>query len=127
MAAGGGGELVAYQEIAALETESRQLSVYDAPIGLRLLFEDPDSGEEHYLVRYPPRLGGQWHRHTAPHTIVVLEGRLDVNDRQIGPGGYCHFPAGKPMRHLPAGDGPCVFLNLFHGPFDVEPMSDPPV
>ena len=28
-------------------------AVYDRPIALRLLYEDPVSGEEHYVVRYP--------------------------------------------------------------------------
>jgi hypothetical protein len=28
-------------------------AVYDRPIGLRVLYEDPASGEEHYVVRSP--------------------------------------------------------------------------
>jgi quercetin dioxygenase-like cupin family protein len=61
-------------------------AVYDQPIGLRLLYEDPGSGEEHYLVRYPAGLKGHPHQHTAAHTIVVLEGQLDANGCVIGPG-----------------------------------------
>jgi quercetin dioxygenase-like cupin family protein len=63
------------------------------------------------------------HRHTAAHTIVVLEGQLDVNGHVIGPDAYAHFPAGEPMRHQAAGNGPCLFVLLFHGPFDVEIMD----
>jgi len=99
-------------------------AVYDRPIGLRLLFEDPLSGEEHYLVRYPSGLKARVHRHTAAHTIVVLEGRLDVNGRVIGPGAYAHFPAREPMRHQATEDGPCLFVLLFHGRFDVEIVSE---
>jgi quercetin dioxygenase-like cupin family protein len=99
-------------------------AVYDRPIALRLLYEDPASGEEHYLVRYPAGVRGRAHQHTAAHTIVVLEGRLDANGQIIGPGSYAHFPAGEPMRHQATGEGPCLFVLLFHGPFDVEVVSE---
>ena len=95
-------------------------AVYDQPIGLRLLYEDPGGGEEHYLVRYPAGLRGRPHQHTAAHTIVVLDGQLDANGRVIGPGSSAHFPAGEVMRHQAAGDVPCLFVLLFHGPFDVR-------
>ena len=98
-------------------------AVYDEPIELRLLFEDPLSGEEHYLVRYPAGLKGHLHQHTAAHTIVVLDGMLEANGQLIGPGSYAHFPAGDPMRHQSTDDGPCLFVLLFHGPFDVEILN----
>jgi quercetin dioxygenase-like cupin family protein len=63
---------------------------------VRLLYEDPDSGAEHYLIRYPAGLNACLHRHTAAHTIVVLKGRLAVNE-VIGPGASCHFPAGETL------------------------------
>lgn len=99
-------------------------AVYDGPIELRQLFSDPGSGEEHYLVRYPAGVRGRLHRHSAAHTIVVLEGRLDANGQIIGPGAYAHFPGGSPMRHQPTADGPCLFALLFHGPFDVEVIGE---
>jgi quercetin dioxygenase-like cupin family protein len=111
-------------------------AVYDAPIGLHLLHEDAGSGEEHYLVRYPARLRARLHRHTAAHTIIVLDGQLDANGRVIGAGSYAYFPAGQPMRHQPAGDRDCLLLVMFHGRFDVEVldgggdthrMSEPPL
>ena len=52
--------------------------------------------------------------------IVVLEGELDANGHVTGPGSYAHFPAGEVMRHQAAGDEPCLFVILFHGPFDIE-------
>ncbi|MBV9173423.1 MAG: cupin domain-containing protein [Chloroflexi bacterium] len=99
-------------------------AVYDRPIALRLLYEDPVSGEEHYVVRYPRGLKGRLHRHTAAHTIVVLEGQLEANGEVIGPGSYAHFPAGEPMRHQATEDGPCLFVLLFHGAFDVEALDE---
>jgi quercetin dioxygenase-like cupin family protein len=64
------------------------------------------------------------HRHTAAQTVVVLEGRLQVNDSEIGPGAYCHFPPGQAMQHGPAGGEPCLFVTHFHGPFDVHPIGE---
>ncbi|HEY3523289.1 MAG TPA: cupin domain-containing protein [Candidatus Limnocylindrales bacterium] len=114
-------------ELRSLEVEAPDAAagaVYDRPIGLRLLYEDPASGEEHYVVRYPAGVEGRLHRHRAAHTMVVIDGSLEVNGRVIGPGSYAHFPAGSPMRHQAAGGGPCLFVLIFHGPFDVEVLGD---
>jgi quercetin dioxygenase-like cupin family protein len=110
-------------DLASLELQepgAAAAGVYDRPIGLRLLYEDRDSGEEHYLIRYPAGTTGYLHRHTAAHTFVVLEGRLQADDQIIGPGAYAHFPAGVTMRHQAAGDEACLFVAIFHSPFDVE-------
>jgi quercetin dioxygenase-like cupin family protein len=117
------GDAVVVDRLAELELEAPGESasaVYDRPIGLKLLHQDPISGEEHYVVRYPAGLRGGVHEHSAAHTIVVLDGRLDVNGETIGPGAYAHFPANTPMRHQAAGDEPCLFVLLFHGAFDVR-------
>jgi quercetin dioxygenase-like cupin family protein len=71
-------------------------------------------------VRYPAGTRGRPHRHTAAHTIVVLQGRLRANGREVGPHAYAHFPAGEVMHHEAAGDEPCLFVLIFHGAFDVE-------
>lgn len=99
-------------------------AIYDREIGLGLLLEDPASGEEHYVVRYPAGVKGRVHTHTAAHTIVVLEGRLYANGQVIGPGAYAHFPGGEPMQHQATDGGPCLFVLLFHGPFDVEVVEE---
>ena len=61
--------------------EPAAAAVDDRPISLRLLHEDPASGEEHYLVRYPTGVRARLHRHAAAHTMVVLDGQLEVNGR----------------------------------------------
>jgi quercetin dioxygenase-like cupin family protein len=101
-----------------------QPAIYDRPIGLRLLYQDPHSGAEHYLVRYPAGLRGQVHRHSAAHTIVVIEGVLHADGRALPAGSYAHFPAETPMRHEPAPGQDCLFVILFDGPFDVHPVGD---
>ena len=126
---GGGdyGSAAIVDQLESLELQPQgeaAAAVYDRPIGLRLLHEDPISGEEHYLVRYPAGVRGRLHRHGAAHTIIVLDGCLDANGQVIGPSSYAHFPAGQVMRHQATGRGPCLFVLLFHGPFDVEVVSE---
>jgi quercetin dioxygenase-like cupin family protein len=118
------GRAIVVDGLGSIELEAAQPVIYDREIGLRLLYEDPDSAEEHYLVRYPAGLEARAHRHTAAQTIVVLEGRMEVNGRVIGPGAYCHFPPGEIMRHAPAGDDACLFISVFHGPSDVAPVDE---
>src|ERR1700758_11855 len=65
----------------------------------------------------------QRHRHTAAHTMIVLEGHLLANETVVGPGAYAHFPAGTVMHHAPADNAPCLFVTIFHGPFDVQPAE----
>jgi quercetin dioxygenase-like cupin family protein len=118
----GYGRAIIVDQLKSIDLDPSQPIIYDREIGLRLLYQDPVSGEEHYLVRYPAGLKARLHRHTAAQTIVVLEGRLAVNDEVVGPGAYCHFPPGQAMWHAPADDAPCLFVSLFHGPADVEPV-----
>lgn len=116
------GRATIVDHLSSIGLDRSRSVIYDREIGLRLLYRDPDSGAEHYLIRYPAGLKTRPHRHTAAHTIVVLEGGLEVNDEVIGPGAYCHFPAGEAMKHAPA-DGSCLFVIVFHGPVDVEPVD----
>ena len=119
----GYGRAIIVDNLRSVELGRSRLPVYDREIGLQLLYQDPESGAEHYLIRYPAGLEARPHRHTAAHTIVLLEGRLEVNNQIVGPGAYCHFPPGEPMRHAPADKVSCLFVIVFHGPFDVEPIG----
>jgi quercetin dioxygenase-like cupin family protein len=118
------GRAIIVDSLGSVELGLSQSVIYDREIGLRLLYQDPDTGAEHYVIRYPAGLKTRFHRHTAAHTIVVLEGRLEVNDQVIGPGAYCHFPPGEAMRHAPADDSSCLFVIVFHGPVDVRPVDE---
>ena len=99
-----------------------QPGIYDRPIGLRLLYQDPGSGAEHYLVRYPAGLRARHHRHSAAHTIV-LDGAMQANGQLLHVGSYAHFVAGAVMQHAPAPGEHCLFVILFHGPFDVTAVE----
>lgn len=116
-------DAVIFPGLASLVLDQSQPVIYDRPIGLKLLLQDPASGAEHYLVRYPAGMTARRHTHTAAHTIIVLEGKLQANGKVLGPGSYCHFPAGSVMHHGPAGEQDCLFVTIFHSPFDVHPAE----
>jgi quercetin dioxygenase-like cupin family protein len=118
------GEAVIVDKLNTVVMDRARPVIYDREIELLLLYHDPASGAEHYLIRYPAGLRARSHRHSAAHTIVVLEGRLAVNGGVIGPGAYCHFPPGQAMFHAPAKDESCLFVTIFHGPFDVVPLGN---
>jgi quercetin dioxygenase-like cupin family protein len=118
------GRATIVDDLGAAELPRSQPVIYDREIGLKLLYQDPASGEEHYLVRYPAGLQARTHKHSVAQTIVLLQGRLEVNGVVIGPGSYCHFPAGEAMRHSPADGNACLFVSIFHGPADVEPVDE---
>jgi quercetin dioxygenase-like cupin family protein len=113
-------EPVVVAGLADLSLNPSQPVIYDRPIASRLLYRDPVGGAEHFLIRYPEGLQALAHRHSAAHTIVVLDGALTVNGQVLGPGSYCHFPAGVPMHHAPAPGSACLFVIIFDGAFDVE-------
>ncbi|MGB9111802.1 MAG: cupin domain-containing protein [Acidimicrobiales bacterium] len=119
----GASDPVLLDQVATQELRESRVEIYDRPIGVRLLYRNPVTGAEHYLIRYPAGLQAARHRHTAAHTFVVLEGTLEANGERFGPGSYCHFPAGTVMHHAPSGDADCLFVAIFDGPQDVEAVT----
>jgi quercetin dioxygenase-like cupin family protein len=114
------GRAIVFDHLESVQLRPSRLEIYDRDILVHTLFEDPKSGAEHYLIRYPPGLKTSLHTHTRSHTFVVLEGRLEVNGQVIGPHAYAHFPAGEPMVHTSAGGGSCLFIVVFDGPVDMQ-------
>jgi quercetin dioxygenase-like cupin family protein len=120
------GDAIVVDTLSSVDAPGRKLAVYDREIGMKLLYEDPVSRAEHYLIRYPAGMKAKAHRHSVAQTIIVLEGRLLVNGRVIGPGSYCHFPPGEPMHHTSTDEEPCMFVTIFHGEADVEVLDGTP-
>jgi quercetin dioxygenase-like cupin family protein len=109
--------------LALSELDEARPVIYDRPIGLRLLYQDRQSGAEHYLIRYPPDLHVQRHSHRAAHTIIVIDGVMEANGELLHAGSYAHFEADSVHHHAPAKGQHCLFVIIFHGPFDVTPAA----
>ena len=110
-------------ELPSLEMRQVGMPIYDHPIGIAPLFTDPVSGAEHHLIRYPEGMRARRHRHSAAHTIIVLDGVLEADGELLRAGSYAHFPAGTPMLHQPGPGSGCLFVIVFDGPFDVEELG----
>ena len=54
-----------WENLAGLQLRDAQPVVYERPVGLRRLHQDPATGAEHYLIRYPAGLVAHRHRHSA--------------------------------------------------------------
>ena len=117
------GHVIICADLPSAALARSRLPIYDREIELALLHRDDRSGAEHYLIRYPEGLQSRPHRHSAAHTMVVLEGSLEANGEVVGPSSYCHFPAGEVMTHAPAAGSSCLFVIIFDGPFDVHPVD----
>ena len=115
---------VIHPDLKAVSLRTTEQPAYDRPFELQLLYEDPRTGAEHYVVRYRPGTKARAHRHTAAHTIVVLDGHLSVDGQLLGPGGYAHHPGDTTMLHEPAGDAACTFVLIFDAAFDLRLTDD---
>ena len=111
---------IIHRDLNALELRTTEQPAYDRPFELELLFEDPGTGAEHYVVRYRPGTKARAHHHTAAHTIIVLDGHIMIDGQRLGPGGYAHHPGGTAMLHEPAPGEGCTFVLIFDAPFDLH-------
>jgi len=101
------------ESLKDLPLEDAAPAWYPRPIQRRVLYHDPETGVRHILVRYPADLNAPVHRHNCAHTILVLENEMIINGRTVGPGTYCHFPAGQRMLHTSTREHDCLFLIMF--------------
>jgi quercetin dioxygenase-like cupin family protein len=63
------------------------------------LLQDPDSGMEISLVRYPAGFTTAWHTRHCAHGIFVLGGTLVTRADSYSPGSFVWFAEGMLMEH----------------------------
>jgi quercetin dioxygenase-like cupin family protein len=84
------------------------------------LIEDPDTGMEVRLVRYPAGIINPLHTHHCAHGMYVLEGILATNAGNYGPGCFVWFPEGLDMEHGATADADVTVLFITNKPFDIH-------
>ena len=84
------------------------------------LMEDPDTGMEIRLVKYPAGVINKLHTHPCAHGMFVLEGTLVTHDGQYGPGNFVWFPEGQVMEHGATAEHDVVVLFITNKPFEIH-------
>jgi quercetin dioxygenase-like cupin family protein len=84
------------------------------------LIEDPDTGMEVRLVRYPAGVVNPTHTHPCAHGMYVLEGMLVTHDGQYGPGNFVWFPEGNVMEHGATSEADVVVLFITNKRFEIH-------
>lgn len=84
------------------------------------LFEDPETGVEIRLVRYPAGVINRRHTHPCAHGMYVLEGTLVTHAGRFPPGSFVWFPEGTVMEHGAAEDADTVVLFITNKRFEIH-------
>ncbi|MGH9719605.1 MAG: cupin domain-containing protein [Bryobacteraceae bacterium] len=84
------------------------------------LMQDPDTGMEVRLVRYPAGVINPWHTHPCAHGMYVLEGTLVTHEGSFGKGSFVWFPEGSEMQHGASAEGDVVVLFITNKPFEIH-------
>ena len=84
------------------------------------LMEDPDTGMEVRLVRYPAGIINPSHTHPCAHGMYVLEGTLVTHSGAFGPGHFVWFPEGTVMEHGASADSDVTVLFITNKPFAID-------
>jgi quercetin dioxygenase-like cupin family protein len=84
------------------------------------LVEDPETGMEVRLVRYPAGVINPRHTHPCAHGMYVLEGSLITHDGTYGPGWFVWFPEGTVMEHGATAEADVTVLFITNKRFAIE-------
>lgn len=84
------------------------------------LIEDPDTGMEVRIVRYPAGVINKLHTHPCAHGMYVLEGTLVTHAGQFGPGHFVWFPEGEEMEHGATAEADVTVLFITNKRFEIH-------
>jgi len=112
-------------DTTAMPWEERYQAVLGRSNFRKLLLQDPDTGMEIRLIRYPTGFMTTWHTHRCAHGMYVLEGTLVTHAGNYGPGGFVWFPEGMLMEHGAGAEGDVVALFITNKKFDIHFRDEP--
>jgi quercetin dioxygenase-like cupin family protein len=72
---------------------------------VKILRHDPEDGAWDTLVRFPPGYVEPRHTHAGEHMVLILEGRMIVDGKTLGPGDYVYGPPNEPHGPMEYPDG----------------------
>jgi quercetin dioxygenase-like cupin family protein len=84
------------------------------------LIEDPDTGMEIRVVRYPAGVVNPRHTHPCAHGMFVLDGTLATQEGQYGPGNFVWFPEGLVMEHGATAERDVTVLFITNKRFEIH-------
>ena len=84
------------------------------------LVEDPETGMEIRLVRYPAGIINPLHTHPCAHGMFVLEGTLVTHSGSYGPGTFVWFPEGTMMEHGASASGDTTVVFITNKRFEIH-------
>jgi glyoxylate utilization-related uncharacterized protein len=86
------------------------------------LREDPTSGATELFARYPAGHVFAPHWHSANERVVLLEGRMSIQDgekkKMLEAGGYAYLPAKVPQKMACVSSTACSFYVYWDGKLD---------
>ena len=117
------------QELIAINTtimpwEERFMAAVGKSNFRKLLLQDPDTGMEIRLVRYPAGFTTPWHTHSCAHGMYVLEGTLVTYKGSYGPGAFLWFPEGMLMEHGATSNADVVVLFITNKKFEIHFLKE---
>lgn len=83
------------------------------------LHEDPETGANVFVMRYPAGFTNPWHHHDCSHGIYVLTGTLNTPIGEFGPGNYVWFPEGSVHYHGATAESEVTFLFITNKKFNI--------
>ena len=113
------------QEMMAINTnalpwEERFNDKLGRAVFRKLLLQDPETGMEMRLLRYPAGLVLPWHTHPCGHGIYVLDGTLVTHQGSYGPGNFVWFPEGTAMTHGATAENDVTVLFITNKPLEMH-------
>jgi len=84
------------------------------------LIEDPETGVEIRILRYPRGVINTRHIHSCAHGMYVLEGTLVTHAGTFGKGHFIWFPAGLEMQHGATAEADVTVLFITNRRFDIQ-------
>jgi quercetin dioxygenase-like cupin family protein len=107
-------------DTAAMPWEERYQALLGKSHYRKILVQDPDTGVEVRVHRYPAGYTTPWHTHTCAHGMYVLEGTLVTHAGSYSAGSFVWFPQGMMMEHGATAQRDVVVLFITNKKFDIH-------